>query len=175
MLKVKNNGKWHLVIAIIVSGIVFFGCGRRLQEKGEEAQVVARINSYELTVRDFKDEADITLSSIELSGDPLKVKEDFLEDMITKKILLQEAQKENFDKDKAFMKEIERYWEQALLKLLIKKKAAEIAKNVTTQDKDIRNEEIEEAFEAWVTDLRKNSSVKINRKVLNEIEIDRNK
>jgi len=104
----------NILLMISVTAMVavaIFGCGRAPSE--EEIRVVAEINDYELTIADFKEES---------LSDPLKSKEELLEDIIIKKILTQEAQKGDFDKDKAFMKEIERYWEQALLKLLIKRK-----------------------------------------------------
>ena len=95
------------------------------------------------------------------------------------------------------MKEIERYWEQALLKVLIKKKMAEISRSISVRpeeiareyeilkaedpstkplDKisddirnDIRNRKIQEAFNMWMKDLRRHSSVVINKQTLDEI------
>jgi len=58
--------------------------------------------------------------------------------LINKKILIQEALKLNFDKDKTFMKEIERYWEQALLKLLFKIKSDELSRTVRVDDFEVR-------------------------------------
>jgi hypothetical protein len=122
--------RYSVVLIVLVAAVACGGCGERgTTPKG--AKVVARINSYELTTDDFRDE---------MRADPQKPKEEFLDEIITKKILLQEAQRQNFDKDRAFMKEIERYWEQALLKLLIKKKMDELSRSVVVKEDEIRAE-----------------------------------
>lgn len=150
----------------IICGILLAGCGKcyEAQETGD-TRVVAKINDYQLTVDDFKNETDITLARRYLSGDPRGVREAVLEDLIIKKVLLQEAQKQDFDKDKKFMKEIERYWEQALLKLLIQKKTSEL------KEAGMSDDEAREALEEWIDNLREQSSITINGKVLDTIEI----
>ncbi|MBN1353601.1 MAG: hypothetical protein JW994_02885 [Candidatus Omnitrophica bacterium] len=165
MINIKNLTRYILFIdAIIVFGIVILGCGGELSQKSDDDKTIARINNYKLTVKDLKSEAiDSTIS-----------KEDLLENMIVKKILLQEAERQNLDKDKVFMKEIERYWEQALLKLLINKKIKELYSKVTAPDAEARSEKTQEALEKWIKDLRAGASVKIDNNVLNEVKIDKN-
>lgn len=102
--------------------------------------VLVKINNYELTEADFQDEARLTAASAVYSPDPKKAKEELLNELVNKKILIQEAQKENFDKDRAFMKEIERYWEQALLKLLLEKKAEEFSRAITVDKSEVEKE-----------------------------------
>lgn len=173
------------------------GCGSK--EKVDK-RVIARINNYDLTVSDFADEARFMIAPEYLAADPQKAKSEALEGLITKKVLLQEAQKQNFDKDKAFMREIERYWEQALIKLLIQKKIEEFSKVVITSDDDvkraydsmvaegkiagktfeevapqIRNEiaqgEMRADLAKWVRDARKAAKIKINEDNLRAAEI----
>jgi len=119
--------------------------------------------------------------------------------MITRNVLLQEAQEQNFDKDKAFMKEIEKYWEQALLKLLIKKKSAELARTIRVTDEEVKaeydrlareggkiatyeriepeirnyvlNMKIQGALDAWQVSLRNKANVKIYRENLKAIKL----
>ena len=67
----------------------------------------------------------------------LKQKDQVLEELITKEVLLQEAQRLNLDKQKSFMKEIEGYWEQALMKSLINRKLKEFSGLVQVSDQDI--------------------------------------
>ena len=118
------------------------GCGKIFGRDPDSKHVIAKINDYELSVRDFKDEASFSMKLRFLASNPLEAKEDFLEEMITQNILIQEAQKQNFDKDGAFMKEIERYWRQTLLKLLVKKKTEELSEFIK-----ISRAEIEEEYE----------------------------
>ena len=88
----------YILLALIVSFAMAGCCCRSENKKIPERAVIARINNYDLTVSDFEDEV----------ANPDKSKEEALDELITKKILLQEAQRESFDKDAKFMKEIER-------------------------------------------------------------------
>lgn len=186
------------VLSLLVL-VIAVGCGRK-KAGPDESSIVARIDNYEMTVKDFREEVLLTAANKYLPEDPIKAKEELLDELIVKKILVKEAQAQNFDKDKAFMKEIERYWEQALLKLLMRKKSREFARQIVVRDSDVRIEYerilAEEgaaaepfekiaprirkdimrirqaaAFESWISDLRKKTSVKINKKVLDEIKI----
>jgi len=70
------------------------------------------------------------------------------------------------------MKEIEKYWEQALLKLLIKKKMQELAGNVPgAMGREAKRKKVAEEFDKWIASLRKKASVTINKKVLDEINV----
>jgi len=121
----------------LAASILVCGCGKKADVNGK---VVAKINDYKLTVDDFRDEANAAFANKYVTGDPEKAKESLLDEVILKKILLQEAQAQNFDKDRAFMKEIERYWEQALLKLLIKKKMMEFLQKTTVSEDEVKAE-----------------------------------
>jgi len=122
-----------------ISALVFcfMACGCAQHSNSDDDQVVAKINNYELTKEDFKNEALLITGSKSLPPDQSKAKEELLDEMINKKILIQEAQKLNFDKQKSFMKEIERYWEQALLKLLFKRKADELFGSIQVSRQEI--------------------------------------
>ncbi len=159
---------------VMVLAVIFFiplaicGCGNKMTQ---DKRVVARINNYELTVDDFKSEADLVMANKRLSEDPEKAKEELLEEMITKNILIQEAQAQDFDKDKAFMKEIERYWEQALLKLLLKKKTEEFSEKATGPSEEVKRAKVQQMLEKWVTTLRRQAKVKIYKENLGAVVI----
>jgi hypothetical protein len=134
------------------------------------SKVVARINNYYLTVDDFKDKSTL-LKLNYMAGDTDKIKNDLLEEMIMKNILIQEAQTQNFDKDEAFMKEIERYWEQALLKLLMKRKIEEFATKMRSGDGAERRVKVQQMLDKWVSELRKRAKISINKDTLKKIEL----
>ena len=129
---------------------------------GDDDKVLARINNYTLTAADFKSETQGKLpgrlSAVELE----KAKSRLLDDIITKKLLIQEAQKQNFDKDRAFIKEIEGYWEQALLKLLYNKKSQELLReiNINENDPQVCGRLVREAMDTWIEGLKKNADIK---------------
>jgi len=167
---VKNFGvsaKFFLVLAVAAS-IAAAGCSAK--KNFRESEVLAKINNYELGADDFREEAALTMSDGRLGAD--KAKEDILDKLITKKILLQEAQRHNFDKDAKFMKEIERYWEQALLKLLIKKKIAEFSKAIPADIQgDARQKMLRSELDKWVTSVRGSAKVKIYKENLEKVQI----
>lgn len=116
-----------ILLFVLMALIVTAGCAKSKEDAHLENRVIAIINNYKLTAADFKDGLKTTIAQKDLASDPVRAKADILEELIMRKVLVQEAQKENFDKEKSFMKEIERYWEQALVKLLLKKKLQEIS------------------------------------------------
>ncbi len=186
----------RLFISILVAFTLFPTSGCWKNDSGvRSGKIVARINDYELTKYDFESEIALTAPNKELPEDPKKAKEVLLEEIITKKILLQEAQRQNFDKERAFMKEIERYWEQALFKLMIRKKIAELSRSVAVEESQMRdeyermvgesggniepfekiaadikndlyNKKIQGLLDEWLLDLRKKSDVKLYKENL---------
>ena len=120
--------KLTISVTIILLALAGAGCEKKPSVPADK--IIARINNYEMTVDDFEGEARLLEGNKYFSKDPAKAKEDLLNELIKKQLLIQEAQRQNFDKDKAFMKEIDRYWEQALLKLLIKKKIKELSAGI---------------------------------------------
>lgn len=144
-----------MLLVVCQLSLSVYGCGAPKERSGD-AKIVARINSYDMTVEDFRGAAKA------IGG----TKERVLEELLIRNVLIQEAQKQNFDKDKAFMKEIERYWEQALLKLLIKQKTAEFSEAFKGN-----KSEVEAAMGKWVKDLRDRANIKINKENFDDIKI----
>jgi len=124
----------RISLVIIALSLFVAGCGKA---PSKDKQVLVKINNYEMTVSDFQDEVRLTRGNKKLSLDENEAKTQLLNDLINKKILIQEALKLNFDKDKAFMREIERYWEQALLKLLFNNKSEELLQTIRVDDAEV--------------------------------------
>ena len=150
----KMSSIWLMVGVVWVIGLCF-GCG----QKAEEKKVVARINNYVMTVEDFEDEIEYS----PYTPDGTKDFEELLELAITKQVLIQEAQRQGLDKRKSFMKTIERYWRQTLIKELLEKESQRIYKNVSKKKR-------EEAFKTWEDELYKKANIEIYREVLKEFE-----
>ena len=192
------RGAGMVVILMMVCTLII-GCGQEKINKPNE-KLVDRVNNYEITADDFKAETKLAMPDQYPAGKAEAMKKDILDEMITKAVLVQEAQLENFDKDRAFMKEIEGYWEQALLKLLIRKKAEELAEKISVSDEeikseydrlvteegakigsfqkaapeismDIRNRKIQAALGDWIAELKKKSKIKVYNKNLEDIKV----
>lgn len=133
MMKDKRPGFLLIFFLILIITLLITACARR---KGSE-RILATINDYEMTIDDFNYESKEVLDMEKLLGEVPSTKEDILDVLIIKEILLQEAQKENLDKDRDFMKTIELYWEQTLLKNLLSKKSREIERKIMVYEDEI--------------------------------------
>lgn len=163
-MRIKAKGV--LPILSVLLAFTAAGCGAK--NIPDQSKVIAKINNYELTVEDFNSEIDPLFANKYLSKDPIKAKEALLDELITKKVLIQQAQKEGLDKEKQFMKEIERYWEQALLKSLIRNKTKSMPDNMTKSQK-------EEAVDSWIENLKKEASIQVNKDVLKSVDLPNKK
>lgn len=156
-------------------------------------QILAKINNYEITLDEFKEE--FKGSGYGRNAGP-DAQRDFLNNLINRKLILQDAQDKGLDKDKGFLKMIERFWEQSLLKLSIDNKTKETAGSSMVSDKEIEdayNNLVKEgkadkdydqmyqqikweitrsketkSLNEWVAQLHKKSDIKVNYDLLKE-------
>ena len=118
---------------------------------------------------------------------------EFLENFINRKLVLKEAEKLNIDKEKEFLKALQNYWEQSLLKIVLDRKSKELFLSIKITDEEINNfyeknkdrfdnkdledvyseikliltkEKQKQALSNWIESLRKKSNIKINYKLL---------
>jgi len=121
-----------------ISVVVLVSCSG---DAPEGRKVLARVNDYEISVDDFQTqlaqekefEKDFKLTDA--------IKRQFLDDLIRKEVLVQEAKRMDLDRQRDFMKTIERYWESTLVRNLIARKSSEIDKKILVSE-----EEIEQRF-----------------------------
>jgi len=122
------------VILLLI--VLFIAVGCCPLNKQKKKKILVKINNYEISTdefnKDFNDSAYAGYSTPQ-------AKKDFLNFLINKKLMLQEAQKLGLDKEEGFLDMVESFWEQSLLKLIIEKKSKEIASTVQVYDKEIEN------------------------------------
>ena len=85
------------------------------QEQTEKKEIVAKINDYELTLEEFEDQLATELNLDKDFKLTKEAKRDFLEQLIRKELLIQEATKLELDRREKFTRAIERYWESTLI------------------------------------------------------------
>lgn len=174
------------LLAILLSAA---GCTRGGSE--EKQDLLAKINNYEVTREEF--EREFKDSSFG-RADTLESRKEFLDNLINRKLILQDAQARGLDKDKDFLRLIERFWEQSLLKIALDRKTKEVSGAVFVSDKaveDVYNKlagegkadrpyakmysqikwELTRAkqsqmMDAWVSSLRKKAEIKVNQDLL---------
>lgn len=128
-----------LILSLIITGLLAHKYWARNTTLSDD-RIIANVEGCEITVDDFKEALRASLSNKYASANNLKTKFDILDDLITKKLLILEAQNKNFDKDAAFLKEIQHYWEQALIKRVLNEKLSELSLKIDVKDSEAEKE-----------------------------------
>ena len=173
---------------LLLSGL---GCSAR---QADDAKAIS-INGHQIGANEFK---ELFLEARESIGDNALDPQVFLDSLINRKLLLQEAEREGLDKQKKFLKTIQRFWEQSLLKLVVDNKVTEASKSITVTDKEVKDyydqfvkenpeakpfneaapiihaqmlkQKQAEVITAWIEGLRKKSQVRVDKKALGIIK-----
>ena len=127
---------YYLLWLLLSAGL--FCCS---QDRTEESELLCRVNEYNLMVSDFQRQLT---GELELEKDfklTHEAKRDFLEGLIRKELLIQEAKKLNLDRKEKFIRAIERYWESTLIRDLMDLEGKEIDEKIF-----VSQEEIEERY-----------------------------
>ncbi|MCK5227213.1 MAG: hypothetical protein KAK02_03350 [Desulfobulbaceae bacterium] len=110
------------------------GCSKGQDEK---KPVVARVNDFNLTLEEFQ----VRLGEeLELRDDAKATPEarlDFLQECITRELLIQEAKRRKLDRRTDFVRAIERYWESTLIRDLLAMKNSEIDKSTKVSREEV--------------------------------------
>lgn len=160
-------------------------------KKEAPSNVLASVNNYEISKAEFELAFQ---DSRYAKNDTLQAKQEFLNNLINQKLILQEAQRQGLDKEPSFLKLIEKFWEQSLLKTALERKAKEAAGTAKVSDNTIKEAydnmvkqgkatkpyeamysqikwEISKLKESqkmddWLVDLKKKAKIKINSGLL---------
>ena len=166
------------------------------QEKKEASETLAKIDGYVLTLDEFQSQL---AAEVEFDRDfklTEEAKKTFLENLIRKELLIQEAKKRELDRKEKFIRAIERYWEATLIRDLMEMKGNEIEKRTVVSQEEIearynemkksddqipplenmteqiRKKIVEEKkskmLGEWIDDLRKKARVEINEELLSK-------
>lgn len=118
----------------ILMGVCCFllicGCSK----KPSKTDIAIKVNNYVMTAQEFEEEF---VEAKKSRGETLQSKENFANEIITRKALLQEAQNEGIDKERDFLKSIEHFWEQSLITILLERETRRISANISVSDEEI--------------------------------------
>ncbi len=180
-----------ICLLFLITALIFFSCGK---DQGEKGTVIAKINDYSLLQDDFKSQLSFALEVDVEFRLTRETKKEFLEEIIRKELMIQEAKRMNLDRKEKFMQAIERYWEATLIRDLMELKGGEISTKVVVSEEEIidaykkKYQQSENAPELekvrdsilenlkdnkktmmlkkWITGLREKSDIQINDDVL---------
>ncbi len=163
---------------------------------GQEGQreVLARINNFELTLAEFERQL---AREVELDADfrlTKEAKKTFLEEVIRKELLIQEAKKRGLDRKEKFIRSMERHWEATLIRDLVELKGAEFDERTYVSAEEVQNyyramaksektlppldlieKELTEdlmqkkkgaRLEEWISDLQRKARIEVHEDVL---------
>lgn len=172
-----NDIMRKIILALALASIA--GCAPAKQDK----EALVKINDYFLTSSDFENEIN-GLSAFERED---KTKDQLLDEVIQKKLLLLEAQREGLDRQAPFMRMVERFWEQSLLRAILDKRMDEYLATTQVSDEELQRfsgqtgkpaeevrdvllrEKINRRFEEWLAGLRGRSRIHIDKEALDNI------
>ena len=164
------------------------------QDKAEKKRILCRINAYDLPLDEFQ--LQLT-EELELDHDfklTREAKHKFLEELIRKELLIQEAKRLKLDRREKFVRAIERHWESTLIRDLMDLKCDEISKKIYVSEEEIQGrygemknrdehlpslgdirgqikEELKQEkqtlmLEQWASDLRERATIEIDQDLL---------
>ena len=137
MQKIKTPAHGIMLLLLIGCSLTGPACA----PKTSQEKVAVKINGHVITVREFNELYEATGPE----KTDTAARERFLDNLITRKLLILEAKKAGLDQQEDFLKSIKNFWEQTLLKSLIDKRVTDSAADVQVSD-----EEIEKAYQKWL-------------------------
>jgi len=150
--------KKYLNLLFVV--LLLTGCSRSPAQK----DILAKVNNYEITRSEFENEFKVSPYG---KTDTPESRRDFLNTLIDRKLILQYAQQKDYDKEKGFLKLIEKFWEQSLLKVALDKKTREIESKISSSGWEAKRTEETKMMGDWMNELRKNAHITIKDGTLN--------
>ncbi|MCM8791027.1 MAG: SurA N-terminal domain-containing protein [Candidatus Omnitrophica bacterium] len=201
MKKSHMRRRFYLALIVVAAMASVSGCGPHGKEPAEK-ELVVRIGNYRMSTKDFQEETYLSGYGRRLPEDQARAKAQLLDEIIMRKLLVQEAQRHGFDRERSFMLEIERYWEQALLKQLFNMKMRELAASTRVSDEEVKkryeetameeggkiksyeemapeikrelfNKKIQSALDGWMADLINKGDVTVYRENLDKVRLER--
>jgi len=125
--------KKFAVLITILTISLFFACVKKEEQKGP---YLAKVGNVEITQADFEREIKNLPDFAQKMFESNSGKEKFLEELVKKEILYQEAVKKGFDKDSGYLKKVEDFKKITLVGILLEK---EIEAKATVSEKDIKD------------------------------------
>ncbi len=128
------------VSLFLAAAVVWFGACSLSPETESSDQTLATINEYRLPLSSFQRELAFEL---ELEKDyklTEQAKREFLDSLISKELLIQEAVRRKLDHEEEFIKAIEKFWESTLIRDLLALKGREIAAAIVVTQEEIERQ-----------------------------------
>lgn len=178
----------RMIWILLFLTVFFAGCAD--EKPPRNSRVIAEINGFILTRNEFESKLARELAYNRQYKATDEAKTEFLESLIKKEVLIQEAVRQGMDKETLFTEAIERYWEATLIKNLMESRMRVLRETVIVSENEIKKryqslkmqnpalpplveiesdisaqvkeEKLTAAVEHWVTGLKQSADIKIN-------------
>jgi len=117
-----------LLIFLTTIGIFLLGCA---QKNNPENPVIAKVNKTTITKKDFLEEISRVPEWARDGFEGEEGKKQFLEELIKRELIYQDAKKKRLHKDKEFLKKVEEFKKMTLISLILQKEIEEKTPPVT--------------------------------------------
>jgi peptidyl-prolyl cis-trans isomerase C len=118
------------MLIFLCLALLFVGCSRK-----EEGKVLATIDGGKITLEEFNKELERIPANMKMLVLTESGKQSFLDRYIVKRLLMEEARKENIEKEKDFQDRLVDIREQLLIESLLKKK---VTTNVNLSETELK-------------------------------------
>lgn len=179
------------LIASIIIFIILVVSFYLMKDNFIKKDYAVKINDFTMTQEEFNKE--FKEANIYKEDSP-KARRKFLDTLINRKLILQQAEKEGLHKSEEFLDKLENYYEQLLFNMIIERKSKEIGSKVGVSDMEVKekyremkekgyvNKPLEkvynqvkwrvfrekqtESMKKWLDELEKNADIEIEEEEL---------
>lgn len=120
------------MLLIFLSLSLLYGCA----PANKKPPAAIKIDNIDITAAEYQDA--FRNSPYASSGAPDAQKE-FLNNFITRMLILREAERTGMDKDPEFLNNVQFFWQQSLIKLVLDKKIKELALHINVSDGEVKD------------------------------------
>jgi hypothetical protein len=173
--------------------VCLYSCSQ--DESGQDL-ILAKINDYALTLNEFNTQLKEELEydkDFKLNHGARKT---FLDQIITKELLIQEAKRRELDREDKFIRAIERYWEATLIRDLMALEGQAIEKRTVVSQEEIKarydamlksdpnlppvaslqdqiaqeilNDKKQRSLEEWIGRLKTQAKISVNERLITD-------
>jgi len=121
------------ILPIFISICLICGCGPSRDKKPPAA---IKIDKISVTAEEYD---NAFRNSPYASSDNPEARKEFLGNFLTRMLLLREAERTGADKDPEFLKSVQLFWQQSLVKLMLDRKIKELASHVGVTDREVKD------------------------------------
>jgi peptidyl-prolyl cis-trans isomerase C len=119
------------VLILFCLVLLFFGCAKK-----EEGKTLATIDGEKITLEEFNKELERIPANMKMLVLTQSGKQSFLDRYIVKRLLMEEAKKENIEKEKEYQDRLVDIREQLVIESLLKKK---VATNINPSEEELKS------------------------------------